>query len=198
MNENNISNCWKNAYHLVAQGRVAEATDLCEQKQCSKSIDCQRYLGWAYYEKGNADNALIWFKKAIEQGDIESLYGKGCVYYSNRDYKNAFKYYKNASNDGYIRAYYWLGCLYEYGLGLDKNLDLASIYYHKASQHGYLVADRAIINLVFKNKKLLPKLMVLPKFVYILIKCFFIALRDINDERILDVPKGKSYKNNRT
>lgn len=183
-----LDDCWEDAYNLIDQGKETEAMSLCQQTPCSESVNCQRFLGWFFYEQGKLDNALNWFTKAIEQEDVESLYGKACVCFDNQDFINALKYYEKASSNGYSRAYYWLGYLHEYGLGVDHDLEQASYYYRKGSKNGYLIADRAIIDLVFKGNNLLKKLLVLPKFIYILIKSFFIALENIHDERIVDIP----------
>lgn len=55
-------------------------------------------LGLEYYRKKDYENAILFFKKSIDQDNnyVEAINNLGFVYYKNSDYENALKYVQKA------------------------------------------------------------------------------------------------------
>ncbi len=96
------------------------------------------------YEKnkiGDLEQAFYWYKKAAEQGHLESQktlgnfyeYGKGV----KKNLEKAFFWYKKAAEQGDFEAQCNFGLCYEYGKGVEKNLKEALSWYKKAAEKGY-------------------------------------------------------------
>ena len=64
----------------------------------------------------NAENAVVWYKKAAEQGNAEAQCALGECYYQafgvEKNEKEARKWYKEAANQGNATAQYMTGRLY--------------------------------------------------------------------------------------
>ncbi|MEW8682072.1 MAG: hypothetical protein AB2536_09215 [Candidatus Thiodiazotropha endolucinida] len=195
--EINQSNCWEQAYKLITEGKTSEAMQLCQRLPCANdSVDCQRYLGWSFYDVDDTEKALYWFSKAVDKKDSESMYGIGCIHFIKRDFESAFSDYHTSLKWGYGRSAYWLGYMYEQGLGTDKNIHEAKRHYELGYEYGYLISKRASINLVFKNGNFFQKLLSMPSLLYIIFRSMMIAKNDINDERLADIPNAFNLNNN--
>lgn len=190
MMNSNTPGCWEAAHQLYNDGKEDDAIRVCEQEPCaSRSAQCQRFLGWQYYKKDDLDKALFWFSRAINLGDAESLYGIAGAYFAKKDFINAVKFHKEALSKGYFRSCHWLGLLYENGLGVEKDIDTALDYYRKGAMHGYMFAEVALSRVLFKSASPATKALLLAKRMFNNIKFFFIALRNIKDERLADIPE---------
>lgn len=64
----------------------------------------------------------------------------------------AVKYYKEAADMDIDIAQYSLGYCYENGWGIVKDMEKALEYYHKAADHGYEDAIKALERLENKDK----------------------------------------------
>jgi TPR repeat protein len=182
------SDCWAEAYKFIADGETEKAVSLCEGEPCSGAVECQRFLGWNYYRSDDFTKALDWFSKAAEAGDGDALFGMGSICFVRRDFHNALRYYKDAADRGCLRAYAWIGYIYHRGLGVPRNENIAISYYKQGASKGSLIAQRALIHLAWRGGKLLAKIAVLPKYVYVIVKAGIIAYRDVSDPRIADIP----------
>lgn len=190
-----LLNCWPRATSLISAGQAEHAVELCEGQICSASIECQRYLGWSYYRQGNMEKALLWFLMA--ENDAEALYGMGSIYVKQKSYGNAADCFEQAAKAGFPRAYYWLGNIYLHGLGVPKDVRLAQKYYEQGAEHGYILAERALLYLKVKQGNILTRCVVWPNYIFLLVKAGFIAYRDISDERIADIPNFFLKKGNK-
>ena len=189
------SNCWEAAFELIQLGQEDEAISVCECEPCaSGSSECQKYLGWTYYRRGEYDNASLWFLRAHENGESEGTYGLASVSFFQCDYHRARECYLAALAEGCARANYWLGVIYENGLGVEKSLSTAKEYYSDGASSGYLISERALLHTVFKYGSLWKKLAVIPDYVRIITKGFKIAVNDAMDERLADVPSPFTNK----
>lgn len=151
------------------------------------SVGCQRYVGWEYYEQGNLAQASERFERAASAGDAESMFGLACVLIEQQNYESALEHLKQSSGKGYMRSTYWIAAIYEHGLAGDRNIERAREYYSKAAKSGYLIAERALLNLTFKHGSVVQKLSTLPALIGLTIRSFFVAARDRNDERLADI-----------
>ena len=188
------SDCWTTAYEFIASGETQNAVAFCEQTPCSGSVECQRFLGRTYYDQNDMEKAVNWFSKAAEQGDAIALFGLGSILFVQKDFRAALPYYERAAEKGYSRAYNWIAYIYQEGLDVPRNVELAVSNYKKGAAHGYLVAERALIRFTFQQGTIVNKILAVPKFIYILIKSAVLAYRNINDERIRDVPNAFTKK----
>lgn len=183
------NNCWEEAYNCISRGRPEEAEKLCRQLPCSeRSIECQRYLGWNEYESGDMEKALFWFKKAAEKNDGESFYGIGSIYLAQGNFQLALLNYKKSLSFDYGRSSCWLGYMYESGLGTEKDIETAKNYYRIGSDYGYLIAKRASIRIAFDTGTVFQKIMSMASMINVAVKTFFIAKKDVNDERLAEIP----------
>jgi TPR repeat protein len=185
---NDVTKCSEDAYQLILKGEITEAVRGCEEEPCaSHSIYCQRFLGWQYYGMGSFETALKWFGLAAEAGDIESIYGLACTLYGQGSYLKAVSKYVEASDLGDYRAYYWLGYMHEFGLGVNIDLELARGYYLNGSEKGYLMPERALIQMTHRYGTLVERIFITPRFLCLFLKIFRVALRDHEDESLADV-----------
>lgn len=176
---------------LLTEEKIEEAIKLCEKYNSPEVFaGCARTIGWYFYGKKNDVEALRWFNKAVDLHDVESLYGVACTYLNWQDYASALQVYKEASDRGYPRANYWIGYLYEHGLGTSESREMAKEYYVKGVNHGYLMAERALIHLKLRDSSSLGKIVIFFSYLALLIKAFFIAKNDVTDERLADVPNA--------
>ncbi len=66
----------------------------------------------AYSNLGNKDQALVWYKKAAEDGSADALVNVGSIYYGKKDFPNAIQSWEKASELGSGPASYNLARLY--------------------------------------------------------------------------------------
>ena len=71
--------------------------------------------------------------------EVDFKAGQMAYYFS--DYKQAYVHWKPLADSGHADAQANLGWLYQMGLGLNRNLEQASLWYHKAAKHGQAVAQ---------------------------------------------------------
>jgi TPR repeat protein len=185
-----MQDCWRQAYRHIELGQEDQAIAVCETPACAATLECQRYLGWVYYQRNDFDKALSWFDRAAQAGDADALFGLGSIHFVRREFDTARRCYERAAEQQYPRAYGWLAYIHHQGLGVTRNVDLAVEYYKKAAAQGYLVAERALIHIAFQRGSLFDKVRAIPRFFYILGKAFFLAKRDIADPRIADIPNA--------
>ncbi len=195
MAEHDIHQYWEKALHLYSNGDIDGAMDICKQEPCaSDSVECQKFLGWRFYEKDLFDDALYWFFKAKAIGDAESIFGIASVHYTRYEYEDALNEYIEALHNGNFRACFWIGYMYQYGLGAKRDINKALDYYRIGSKNGYLMSERALIHLIFKQGSFIEKVKKIPSFIFIVIKSLFIANSDIQDERLADIPNAFNSK----
>lgn len=92
----------------------------------------------SYYEEKNFTEAVKWYKKAAEQGDIEAQYMLGMCCYDGvgikKDYVEAVKWYRIAAERGHVDAQYNLATCYHKGIGAQQNDVQAVQWYKKAAE----------------------------------------------------------------
>jgi TPR repeat protein len=116
----------------------------------------QLYLGAMYlYGKGvpvNDREAIIWLRKAAEQGVADAQYFMSVMYSDGRGVARndieATRWVRKAAEQGKKEAQHNLGVAYEIGLGVEKDMRQAVIWYRKAAAQGDLHAQRRMAVLV--------------------------------------------------
>lgn len=103
----------------------------------AKAGDSAAYFRVAYIydtEKGDFDNAKIWYKKSAEAGNTKAMYNLGYInHVEYEDYPNAIKWYREAANRGDVDAMNNLGTIY---FDIEENFDEGCRWYKKASDKG--------------------------------------------------------------
>ena len=113
----------------------------------------ERHIGWMYANgKGTSKNmteAVKWYQKGAEQGDVEAQCLLAMAYEDGREGvdKNpskAVEWYSKAAEKGYDFAQRHLGQCYEEGKGVEKNLYEAVKWYEKAAEQGDILGIWAL------------------------------------------------------
>jgi hypothetical protein len=126
-------------------------------------VASQSRLAWMF-EKGlgmpkNMIEAARWFQMAADAGDLEStthlgwLYETGAIGLTSSgkpDWVAALKWYQRAAAGNDASAQYHLGLLYRDGIGVAKNEAEARVWFKKAADQGYVIAQ---LNLEQLNAK---------------------------------------------
>ena len=99
------------------------------------------FLGRAYHKAKKYENALIWFHKAVDQGNAGAQNSLGFFYDEGlgvlQDKKEALKWYKLSADQGFALAQFNLGATYHFGNDL-INIDFneAFKWYTLAAKQG--------------------------------------------------------------
>jgi TPR repeat protein len=194
----NHSKYWEEVYALISKRKIEQAMMMCELEPYAAVVECQRFLGWEYYERGSQESALEWFGKAAKQRDVESVFGMGCVHGVLGNYTASALNFQEAMGNGYGRACYWLGCLYYHGKGVPKDEEKALYLFKCGAEQGFLGAERQLIDQTYLNGDIRYVLMLFKRIVIILKvlkKIFMLRTMTVHDPRIMDMPNAfKKYK----
>lgn len=101
-------------------------------------IDVSQYvLGQQYFDDGNYEQALYWWRQAAKQGYGKASLKLGECYYNgsgvDRNYTTAVHWYTEAADQGENDACFKLGNCYEQGTGVIKDYQMAVKYYEKGN-----------------------------------------------------------------
>ena len=180
--------CWTRAYDLYAAGDVALAAQFCLSEECVNSVKCKNFAGWYCYNASLFELANQQFKLAALKGDAEAHFGIGSVYYALGEYEESIALFRQASLLGYKRAFHWIGGMYRDGLGVPRDHCKSIEFFRLGSAAGYLVAERGLIHMENVKYGYFRRLLNMPRYLFLLLRAFFIAGRNLNDERIADAP----------
>lgn len=163
--------------------------ELCESHPYADFLCCQKYLTYRYYDLNNQDKLLYWSTKVAEHGNPDDLYYVATLLDNMGQTPSALEYYKRASVTGNIRANHILGDIYAYGLrGTPKDIPMGISYYEKSAAHGIIIAQKHLLQLKYHG------LMLFLHSNYLICKALLIALRNINDPRLIDIPDCEARK----
>lgn len=108
-----------------------------------------RYMGHLYSDKkiisddgnGNALNAINWYRKAAEAGNVDAMNDLGyqmmdLYYWDNEKQTEAMQWFQRAAEQGNVDAMVYLGYYYEKGKGVKKSMDKAFEWLLKAAEAG--------------------------------------------------------------
>ncbi|KFK41473.1 hypothetical protein AALP_AA2G135400 [Arabis alpina] len=123
--------------------------------------------GLVYWETGDKEKAVGFYRRAAELGDVVGQCNLGISYLQVQpsNMKEAMKWLKQSAENGYVRAQYQLALCLHQGRVVQANLLEASKWYLKAAEGGYV---RAMYNIslcysvgegVTQNRKLARKWM---------------------------------------
>ena len=152
--------------------RILHSIDPCSSKETNEkrfflyrrlaelgNAEAQYEYGWSY-ECGESvakdeKEALKWYMKAAEQGNVKAQIQLGNHYNNSSDdkeetKKEAFKWYMKAAEQGDRFAQYSIGEYYERGFGVLIDEQEAVKWYTKAAEQGSSYAKKALKR--FKSK----------------------------------------------
>lgn len=105
-------------------------------------------LAFKYMTEKDYQNAVIWLRKAAEQGDAEcQLYYAKNLFYENEEsdplshQEEAYEWYKKAAEQGNRLAQYAVARSLFYGIGVKKNETTSFEWCHKAAKQGLQCAQ---------------------------------------------------------
>ena len=189
--------CVLTVHELITKGELEKAIEVCEQEPYSHIARCQEYLvwcqerlGWSYYKKNELKTSYKWFLEAKRKGSAEAIFGIASIDYATQQFEKALSGFELAAESGYGRACHWVGAMYRYGLGGDADDQTAMHWYKRGADLGYLFAERSLIYLKRKNGNQTVKLMMFPKYLSLIFRAICIAIKNINDPRLIDVPNA--------
>lgn len=97
----------------------------------------QFVVGKQYFDDGNYEQALYWWRTAAKQGYGKASLQLGECYYNglgvDRNYKTAAYWYTEAAEQGENDACFKLGVCYEEGIGVIRDYQIAFKYYEKGN-----------------------------------------------------------------
>jgi len=80
--------------------------------------------------------AIVWFRKAADQGYAAAQYNLGVSYAAGQDYVQAVVWWRKAADQGYAAAQYNLGAVYDTGQGVPQDHAQAIVWFRKAADQG--------------------------------------------------------------
>lgn len=117
-----------------------KSKELNAQEEFKKGVDA--------YHNYNYTEAVSWYKKAAEQGQVDAQYCLGfCYFYGDgvtQDDSQAVYWYEKAAEQGHTDAQFELGEMYENGDGVTQDDEQAVYWYKKAAEQGYAYAIAAL------------------------------------------------------
>ena len=117
-------------------------------------------LGQMHYNgqgvEQNYKLAIYWYRKAAEQGHVNSQYNLALLYEQPEDkiigveqnYKLAIYWYRKAAEQGDDKSQHALGYLYAKGQGVEQNYKLAEYWSRKAAEQGH-ASSQSILGVLY-------------------------------------------------
>lgn len=102
-------------------------------------------LGYKYYNEKNYEQAMVWWRKAAEQGYGLAQNNLGACYWEGvcgfKDYELALTWLRKAAEQGIAAAQNNIGSSFYVGKGVPQNYEFAVRWYYKAAEQGYADAQ---------------------------------------------------------
>ena len=146
------------------------------------------FMGRKLYFEGFESKAKLFLLEIGEEISGHDLYILSVIFFYSEEYSEAESYFKLALNLGYTRSYYWLGYITENGLGQCSDKQKAIEYYRSGAACGYLMPHRSYLRLKHDESNLLGESIYRLKFFFLIVKASILVIKNINDERLADIP----------
>lgn len=136
-------------YHQIGSGvdkDLYRSTELFRRAAVQGVAAAEYEMGDArYYGYGiekDTKLAVMWFERAVAQNDKRAQLALSHMFAAGEggltvDKKKSFELAQASANQGYPNAFWFTGGNYEFGIGTDKDLKTAYIWYEKAANAGY-------------------------------------------------------------
>ena len=154
-----IASVWTSTSALAQLQSFPPSPSLTQLRNKANEGDpaAQASLAHAYHEGTDGlakddEEAIVWLRKAAEQGNIEGQFNLGIAYYHGlgvkKDITEAVKWFGKAAKQGYSEAQYVYAAAYQNGLGgLPKDLVESDVWLGMAAAQGNEEAARERISL---------------------------------------------------
>ena len=131
--------CW-----FCDEGVYNEIIDDIIEMANSDFLMAQNMLGNCYYNgqgvEQSYEKAVIWYKKAAEQGNANAQCSLGYCYDEGQGVKlsheKAVYWFQKAAEQGYASAQCNLGVCYDNGQGVEQSYEQAAYWYKKSAEQG--------------------------------------------------------------
>ena len=104
--------------------------------------------GEDFYSKKDYTQAVVWYRKAAEQGNADAQYSLGYCYRNgygvSQDNNQAVYWYRKAAEQGNAYAQYYLGVCYYNGYGISQDNNQAKYWWRKAAEQGHVSAKNSL------------------------------------------------------
>ena len=136
-----------------SQTKQPESTTTSTPPRANNSVNTQAAAelvskGKSLVKKFNAEEAVDYFKRAADQGNVEAHYCLGELYYNGngvrKSFPTAINYFRYAAEAGLAEAQYMMGVMARNGQGCDKNIPEARQWLQKAAAQGYSGAEKML------------------------------------------------------
>ncbi len=126
---------------VAAQGAPSGAnSEISTQETMQRAAEAYKAQDYA--------RAMIFMRKAADQGDAKAEYNIGVMYYGGqgvaRDYAQAMIWFRKAADQGLAHAQNSIGVMYNNGRGVALDHRQAMIWYRKAADQGLAEAQHNI------------------------------------------------------
>lgn len=105
----------------------------------------QMKVGLAFDQEQAFEEAVLWYRKAAEQGLSEAQNNLGVMYKDGQgvvqDYAEAARWFQMAAEQGNTLSQSNLGWLYHAGKGVPRDTTLALYWYQQAAAKGHVTAQ---------------------------------------------------------
>lgn len=132
---------------------------LCTDEANKGNVVSQRLLAGLYDRSqvpGHGAEAVSWYRKAADAGDLPSLFRLGQLLHLGKGVPanalDATAKIKQAAEAAYVPAWTVLGERYEFGLGTRRNDQDAAFWYRKAAERGIQAAQAKVGDLFTRGK----------------------------------------------
>jgi TPR repeat protein len=114
------------------------------------------YLGHAHQNGigGPVDlsKAEEFYRRAAERGSLPSSYQLGRMYFDTEKYLQAKDAFEIGAEGAYMPSLQMLGRMYMYGIGVNKDLEMAKDLFERASKKGHVFAKRNLAIILMTEK----------------------------------------------
>jgi len=134
----NVRECYRNGWGVEKDETLAQSW-LCRAAEAGCARAQYEFGSWCAEHKSKQE-ALEWYRKSAEQGEMSAVYSIGYAYERGlgveRDAREAVKWFRKAANMEYLRAQSALGGCYYRGDGIERNFEEAVKWYRAAALRG--------------------------------------------------------------
>ena len=124
---------------------VNKAKQILQSQAQKNDMSAEYYLGSIYLDEKNYKQALLWYKKSAEQGNMLAYNDLGYMYLEGegvkKDYTKALDYFTKAIEKGNTNSKASLGRMYENGWGVNQDIPKAVILIREAADFGSRVGQ---------------------------------------------------------
>jgi hypothetical protein len=147
---------------LIDKGEFKQAYDLSLALAEAGVSSAQVFLGWLYQTgKGvrqDLDQAKRWYRSALKSNSPRAEFYLGTVYWNQSAFPEAIQWFETAAAHGYAPAAYQLARMYRYGVGVERDPELARRFVEQAAGEGHIFARRDLAHDMLRGRRGLSRI----------------------------------------